>query len=126
MPGSGRQLPSPPSTGEDRKAPARLFRLRKYPGRNPQQGDMVIRGVVRARLLGMQLLTLEARVVVGTGNGDRSVVSSLILSPHDPSGPDVRSPRPKRVATGSGTGFAHAIELLEQSTETLERSRRPS
>jgi hypothetical protein len=86
MPGSGRQPPSPPSTGEDRKAPARPFRLRKYPGRNPQQGDMVIRGVVRARLLGMQLLTLEARVVVGTGNGDRPVVSSLILSPHDPSG----------------------------------------
>jgi hypothetical protein len=126
MPGSGRQLPSSPGTGENRKAPARPFRLRKYPGHNPQQGDMVIRGVVRAKLLGMQLLTLEARVVVGTGNGDRPVISSLILSPHDPSGPDIRPPTPQRVPTGSGTGFAHAIELLEQSTETLERSRRPS
>jgi hypothetical protein len=87
---------------------------------------MVIRGVVRARLLGMQLLTLDARVVVGTDNGDRPVISSLIFPPHDPSGPDVRPPRPKRVSSGSGTGFARATELLEQSTEALERSRRPS
>lgn len=126
MPRSGRQLPAPPGTAGGNKAPARPFQLRKYPGHNPQQGDMVIRGVVRARLLGMQLLSLEACVVVGTGNGDRPVISSQILPPHDPSGPDVRPPRPKRVPTGSGTGFAHAIELLEESTETLERSRRPS
>jgi hypothetical protein len=87
---------------------------------------MVIRGVVRARLLGMQLLTLEARVVVRTENGDRPVISPLIPALHDASGPDVRPPRPKQVSSGSGTGFARASELLEQSTETLERSRRPS
>jgi hypothetical protein len=40
---------------------------------------MVIRALVRARLLGIQLLTLEACVVVGTGNGSRTVAPALIL-----------------------------------------------
>ena len=44
---------------------------------------MVIRALLRARLLGMQLLALEARVVVETENG--AVISSLTHSPYDPS-----------------------------------------
>ena len=85
---------------------------------------MVIRAIVRARLLGMQLLTLEARVVVGTDDGNWSATSSLILSPHNPTGQDLRSLRPELTPSGSGTVYARAIELLEQGTDTLERSRR--
>lgn len=86
---------------------------------------MVIRALVRARLLGMQLLTLEARVVVGTDDENWPATSSLILSPHNPTGRNLRSLRPELAPTGSGTMYARAIELLEQGTDALERSRRP-
>ena len=125
MPGSGRQLSSSLGTAERQKAPARFLRLRRRPGHNSQQGDMVIRAQVRARLFGMQLLTLEARVVVGTDDGNWPATSSFILSPHNPDGRNLRSLRPELAPTGSGTMYARAIELLEQGTDTLERSRRP-
>jgi hypothetical protein len=124
VPGSGRQLSSSPGTAERQKAPARSFRLRTRPEHNSQHGDMVIRALVRARLFGMQLLTLEARVVVGTDDG-KPITSSLILSPHNPAGRNLRSLRPELALTGSGTMYARAIELLEQGTDALERSRRP-
>lgn len=107
------------------KAPARSFRLRRRPEHNSQQGDMVIRALVRARLFGMQLLTLEARVVVGTDDGNWPAASSLLLSPHNPAGRNLRSQRPELALTGSGTMYARAIDLLEQGTDALERSRRP-
>jgi hypothetical protein len=84
---------------------------------------MVIRALVRARLLGIQLLTLEACVVVGTSNGSRTVGPSLILSPHGPGGPGSRSSGPGLALSGPGPGLARAIELLAQGTEMLERSR---
>ena len=86
---------------------------------------MVIRALVRARLFGVQLLTLEASVVVGTDDGNWPATSSLLLSPDNPTGQDLRSLRPELAASGSGTMYARAIELLEQGTDTLERSRRP-
>jgi hypothetical protein len=87
---------------------------------------MVIRALVRARLFGMQVLTLEARVVVGTDDGNWPATSSLVLSPHNPTGRDLRSLRPELAPTGSGAMYASAIQLLEQGTDTLERSRRPA
>jgi hypothetical protein len=125
VPGSGRPLSSSPAAAERQKAPARSFRLRRRPGPNSQQGDIVIRALVRARLFGMQLLTLEASVVVGTDDGDWPATSALILSPHNPAGRDLRSLKPDLAPSGSGTMYARAIELLEQGTDTLERSRRP-
>jgi hypothetical protein len=86
---------------------------------------MVIRALVRARLFGMQLLTLEARVVVGTDDGNWPAASSLILSPRNPAGRNLRSQRPELALTGSETMYTRAIELLEQGTDALERSRRP-
>jgi hypothetical protein len=85
---------------------------------------MVIRALVRARLLGMQLLTLEARVVVGTDGGSHTVASPLVLSPHRPGGPGSRYPGRGLASSGSVPGLVRAIDLLEQGTETLERSRR--
>lgn len=125
MPGSGRQLSSSPGTAERQKAPARSFRLRKRLEHNSHEDDIVIRALVRARLFGMQLLTLEACVVVGTDDGNWPATSSLTLSPHNSAGRNLQSHRPELAATGSGTIYARAIELLEQGTDALERSRRP-
>jgi hypothetical protein len=70
----------------------------------------------------MRLLTLEAHVVVGKGENYQPVMPPLILSPGEPGGAAPRSPHPGLMSSRSG--FAHAIELLQQGTETLERSRR--
>lgn len=86
---------------------------------------MVIRALVRARLLGMQLLTLEARVVVGTENSHQPVMSSLIRPSYDRSDRGLQPPRTEVVSSGSGTGFARAIELLAQGTERLTASAGP-
>jgi hypothetical protein len=125
MPGSGRQLSSSPGTVDRQKDPARSWRLRRRLKHDSQQGDIVIRALVRARLLGMQLLTLEASVVVGTDDGNWPATSSVILSSNNPAGRDLRSLRPELTPPESGTMYARAIELLEQGTNTLERSRRP-
>ena len=73
----------------------------------------------------MQFLTLEARVVVGA-NGDHTsqITPPLILSSPEPGSLDPPSSRPKLASSGSVPGIARAMELLEQSTEALERSRR--
>ncbi len=86
---------------------------------------MVIRGLVRARLLGMQLLTLEARVVVQTDYDNRQVISPFILTPGESSGAAPASSRPGPVSSGSKSGFARATELLQQGADTLERIRQP-
>jgi hypothetical protein len=101
-------------------------RLRKRDGqRKPSSGDMVIRALVRARLFGVQLLTLEARVVVRPDDGDWTVVPSLVFSPREPLGGDPRSakrgPVPSLVSEPT---LERAIALVEQSAGTLERSRR--
>jgi hypothetical protein len=89
----------------------------------PRHGDMIIWALVRARLFGMQILTLEARVVVGADNGSRTVAPPFTVSPYGPGGSGSRSSVPGLASSGPGPGLARAIELLEQGTETLERSR---
>jgi hypothetical protein len=104
-------------------------------GRDPQEGDMVIDALVRARLLGLQLLTLEARVVVGTPDRPRRVVRSpLVYSVADQPDPraPVLAPGPGEdsftyaaAAPAAGTArLTRAVQLVEQGADTLERSRR--
>lgn len=126
MPGYGRRprLPPPPDAAEAQKPPVRSFRLRKRPVPIPEQGNMVIRALIRARLLGMQLLTIEARVVVGADDDYRPVTLPVVLSPYKPSELDQQSARSGRVTSDSEARFARAIELLDQGIDALERSRR--
>ena len=79
-----------------------------------------------ARLLGIRLLTLEARVVVhGDDRGDAGS-SPLLLAPV-PAGrvPPVpaRPARPELAGPGAGQ-LALAVRLVEQGADTLERTRR--
>jgi hypothetical protein len=120
---SGRQFAPASGTG-DGQTPARSFWLRRRREGYPNRGDMVIRALVRARLLGLQLLTLEARVVVETGNSQRPVAPSLVLSPSARSGRGLQSTSSELAFPEAVTEFARAIELLEQGSDTLERSRR--
>ncbi len=93
-----------------------------------------------ARLLGIRLLTLEARVVVHEDDRGGTGPGALVLAPvpadrrvlpgHDapsdrpaPQGrPDV-SRRPGSISPGSER-LARAVWLVEQGADTLERTRR--
>jgi hypothetical protein len=82
---------------------------------------MVIRALIRARLLGMQLLTLEARVVVETAEGrpGRPAPLSLYVPAQAPSSPGLE-PGGLELSPGLGSGYGRAIELLEQGAKTLD------
>ena len=72
----------------------------------------------------MQILTLEARVVVGAADGHPTATPPLIISSPEPDSLASQSSRSKLASSGSVSGAMRAMELLEQSRETLERSRR--
>jgi hypothetical protein len=93
----------------------------------PRQGDVVVDAFVRARLLGLPLLTLEARVVVGKQSGLPAADSRpLLLAASAADAPSRTSARPELPfrAAGAAPGLARAVELVEQGADTLERSRR--
>jgi hypothetical protein len=117
------ELPSAPAEG--RVSPPRSFRLGERVRHRPrQQGRIVIRALVRGRLLGLKILTLDACVVIGGDDG----LAAVVPVPLSAAGLDVshRSavPRLTSPAAGSGTSLAYAMQLLEQGVHTLEQSRR--
>ena len=90
---------------------------------------MVIDAFVRARLLGLRLLTLEARVVVGPADGPRRVVGPpLVYSVADRPVPSPPALAPGRAGSypvaAPAPRLARAVQLVEQGADTLERSRR--
>ena len=98
----------------------------------PREGDIVIDGHVRARLLGMKLLDLDAHVVVGTASapivaGADTGVTRGALAPPPPGGgrapievdgdrAPARDPR--------SLPLARARELLTEGTTVLAAARR--
>jgi hypothetical protein len=93
---------------------------------------MLIRAVVDARLFGLRLLTLDARVVVA--ESDHPIEPALdavveidptvvpLARPRAPvsAGPAIRAPR-----HDTDRGVGHARDLLAQGTDTLAGLRRP-
>jgi hypothetical protein len=102
------------------------------PRREP--GDLVIGAFVLARLLGMRLLTLEARIVVRDDDG--AIRGRFVRAPAAPErrglsparpGPRVLSPPPPRRRGAMSAGYdqlARAVELVGEGADTLERTRR--
>lgn len=126
MPGSDQEPSSLPGTQMGWLRQHRSPQLRKRDGhRKPSNGDMVIRALVRARLFGIQLLTLEARVVVRPDDGDWTVLPPLVFSPRESLAGGPRSANRGAVPSlASQPALERAIALVEQSAGTLERSRR--
>jgi hypothetical protein len=86
-----------------------------------QQGPIVIRAFVQARLLGLKLLTLDACVVVSDNNPGTATSSPLSVTGLDVSD---RSAMSRVMPPGSETSLAYAMRLLEQGIHALEDSRR--
>ncbi len=99
------------------------------PKRSPRPDDMVIDAFVGARLLGLKLLTLEARIVLGKEHGLRQVVQARALDPvagHQRRRPAALAPVPEYAVPGvaGGPELDRARELLAEGEDTLARSRR--
>jgi hypothetical protein len=83
-----------------------------------RRGDRVIDGRVRARLLGLPLLDLDAHVVVATardGTG-RELIGA--------DGPAHRAVRPLRADGTVPPELVRAVRLLAESTSALDDARR--
>jgi hypothetical protein len=115
----------------------------------PWPGDIGIRALVRARLLGLRLLTLDAHIVVGRQHADVTSPAFVVrvsgpgealagsfteppvpkpAPPRPVPGPGERSTARARPVPGpeSGSRLARAALLLEQGAEALEHSRDPA
>ncbi len=102
------------------------------PAPDPQRGDLVIRAFVLAKLLGIRLLTLEARVVAGPDNGYRAATPArAVHSAADPDPPAALAGLPAgwQAAPGQASPppasgqLARAVALVEQGARTLARIR---
>jgi hypothetical protein len=115
----------------------RTVRVRRSLSGPTGDRPMLIRAVVQARLFGLRLLTLDARVVVAASDTEPALDAVLDIDPmvmpvvhmHAPDSGrpglrDLRSARPDGVS-GSDRGVGHARELLAQGTDTLAALRRP-
>jgi hypothetical protein len=78
-------------------------------------GDRVIDARVRARLLGLPLLDIDAQIVVATAR--EGTEATLI-------GPDERARRPVRTDGAAPPGLAHAVRLLAEGSSALDAARR--
>jgi hypothetical protein len=99
---------------------------------------MLIRAVVHARLFGVRLLTLDARVVVADSDPiepaldtvvtvDPTVMPLARTHASDSERQAIRDFRARHheVAPESARGVGHARDLLAQGTDTLAALRRP-
>ena len=100
-------------------------------------GGTVVRAVVHARLLGLRLLTLDARVVVAPTRADPTSVGLMTHVPVDDEaasrGQAVGAAPPARPALADRSspspadgGVSRARELLAEGTHTLARTARPA
>jgi len=90
-------------------------------------GATVVRAVVHARLLGMRLLTLDARVVVAPADVEPTGLDLMTVGAVDDRDALVRPA--STAATGPAPadgGLRRARELLAEGTHTLSRAAHPA
>ena len=114
----------------------RSVRVRRDSDSPDGEGPILIRAVVHARLLGLRILTLDARVVVaepgalppalrGLGDADPARMPIGYASGTAPRyGGDVLAPLALVDAARHGGGVGEARELLAQGADTLAGLRR--
>jgi hypothetical protein len=92
--------------------------------RRDDDGPTVVRAVVQARLLGIKLLVLDARVVIGHPEDTDYALPARETYPSTPRRDDVALTGVNGAARGAGDGVALAMQLLGESSRSLEQSRR--
>jgi hypothetical protein len=116
-------VPSRSSDGRKRAA-----RLRRRRDRDDFDGETVVRAVVHARLLGLRLLTLDARVVVSPpgvaphGRVSDNATIHIAGVPDDQALP--AASRARFDGRNPTLRLADAVQLLAQGNDTLRSVRR--
>jgi hypothetical protein len=83
-----------------------------------RRGDRVIDGRIRARLLGLTLLDLDAHVVVSTA---RDGTGPAVIQADEPAS---RAARPVRADGTTPPELVRAVRLLAEGTSALDDARR--
>jgi hypothetical protein len=83
-----------------------------------RQGDRVIDGRIRARLLGVPLLDLDAHVVVSTA---RDAIGRDMIEADEPA---LRAAPPIRADGTSPPELVRAVRLIAEGTSALDDARR--
>jgi hypothetical protein len=98
------------------------------PAEREDDGEIVVRAVVHARLLGLRILSLDARVLVVRPPAPLPAFDATTdgrpMPMSEPAPTRGTSPQPLHRGGTSNAGLSRALELLTDGTETLERSRR--
>jgi hypothetical protein len=82
--------------------------------------NIVLAAFVRARLLGIKLLTLDARIVVAPDDADTDIVGVAARARRVNASPN----RPvARLAAGQRADLAYAVRLLEEGSKSLNEAR---
>jgi hypothetical protein len=84
------------------------------------QNNIVIAAFVRAKVLGIKLLTLDARIVLAPEDADRDIVAVAARSHRVNASIDRPSPR---LAVGQRADLAYAVRLLEEGSKSLNEAR---
>jgi hypothetical protein len=103
------------TAGSDRRPNAN----RHQPSREAQP-SVVIAAFARAKLLGIKLLTLDARIVLAPADAGSDITSVAAQARRVSS--VVERPIP-RLPSGRRPDLAYAVRLLEEGTKTLNDSR---
>jgi hypothetical protein len=82
---------------------------------------IIIRARVRARLLGIPLLTLDAHIIAASDGA--SVLAVPVSRPVLPSAPPTPPVSADLVPGDPGSSLAHARQLVEQGARVLEQRR---
>lgn len=88
-------------------------------GRVPQN-NIVIAAFVRAKLLGIKLLTLDARIVLAPEDADSDIVAVAARARRVNASVDRPTPR---LAVGQRADLAYAVKLLEEGSKSLNEAR---
>jgi hypothetical protein len=92
--------------------------------RQPREGgpgrNIVIAAFVRAKVLGIKLLTLDARIVLAPEEPSSDIVTVATRARRVSASPDRPSPR---LAAGQRADLAYAVKLLEEGSKSLNEAR---
>ncbi|WP_426566200.1 hypothetical protein ACPPVT_06500 [Angustibacter sp. McL0619] len=98
----------------------------REPREREDDGEIVVRAVVHARLLGLRILSLDARVVVGRAPLSLTACDATTMATAEPGHSPTPAPRAVHNDGASVANLINAARLLADGHETLERSRRLS